>query len=210
VRASRILSLGEGSAMAEKDPSLCSGQAFEPLNLEQILGGGTMADYPLTAAAIKSEFKRAGIHFVVALPDRVTSHYLLKGLLADPEFKVVQVCKEDEGVSICSGLYAAGHKSVLMMQYTGFLDSINAIRGVAVEGHFPVVIIVGLLGKEPDVAPSSSKKYGVKIIEPICDVMGIEHSLIERDADTGNIGQVIDKSFTNSSPSVIMIGREPR
>ncbi|MGH7872704.1 MAG: decarboxylase [Candidatus Binatia bacterium] len=169
-----------------------------------------MADYPLTAAAIKSEYKRAGIHFVVALPDRVTSHYLLKGLLADPDYRVVQVCKEDEGVSVCSGLYAAGHKSVLMMQYTGFLDSINAIRGVAVEGHFPVCMVVGLLGKEPDVAPSSSKKYGVKIIEPILDVMGIEHVLIERDGDAAKIAPAIEKSFTNSSPSAILIGREPR
>ena len=169
-----------------------------------------MADYPLTAAAIKSEFKRAGIRFVVALPDRVTSHHLLKGLINDPEFKVVQVCKEDEGVSICSGLYAAGQKSVFMMQYTGFLDSINAIRGVAVEGHFPVCMVVGLLGKEPDVAPAQSKKYGVKIIEPILDVMGIEHYLIERDADTPQIGPAIEKSFKNSSPSAILIGREPR
>lgn len=169
-----------------------------------------MPDYPLTAEVIKNQFKRAGIHFVVALPDRVTSHYLLKGLIADPEFKVVQVCKEDEGVSICSGLYAAGHKSVFMMQYTGFLDSINAIRGVAVEGHFPVCMVVGLLGKEPDVAPTQSKKYGVKIIEPILDVMGIEHHLIERDADANQIGPVIDKSFATSSPSAILIGREPR
>ena len=169
-----------------------------------------MADYPLTAEAIKNQFKRAGIRFVVALPDRVTSHYLLKGLIADPEFKVVQVCKEDEGVSICSGLYAAGHKSVFMMQYTGFLDSINAIRGVAVEGHFPVCMVVGLLGKEPDVAPTQSKKYGVKIIEPILDVMGITHHLIERDADANQIGPVIDKSFATSSPSAILIGREPR
>jgi sulfopyruvate decarboxylase TPP-binding subunit len=169
-----------------------------------------MADYPLTAAAIKNEFKRAGIHFVVALPDRVTSHHLLKGLIADPEYKVVQVCKEDEGVSICSGLYAAGHKSVLMMQYTGFLDSINAIRGVAVEGHFPVVIVVGLLGKEVDVAPSKSKKFGVKIIEPICDVMGIEHCVIERDSDTANISAAIEKSFANSTPYAVLIGKEPR
>ena len=169
-----------------------------------------MADYPLTAEAIKKEFMRSGVRFVVALPDRVTSHHLLKGLMADPEFKVVQVCKEDEGISICSGLYAAGHKSVFMMQYTGFLDSINAIRGVAVEGHFPVVIIVGLLGKEPDVAPTQSKKYGVKIIEPICDVMGIEHHLIERDTDTAKISAAIEKSFAKSSPSVILIGREPR
>jgi sulfopyruvate decarboxylase TPP-binding subunit len=169
-----------------------------------------MADYPLTANAIKNEFRRAGIHFVVALPDRVTSHYLLKGLIADPEFKVVQVCKEDEGVSICSGLYAAGHKSVLMMQYTGFLDSINAIRGVAIEGKFPVCMVVGLLGKEPDVAPSQSKKYGVKIIVPILDVMGIEHHLIERDADAQKIVPAIEKSFASSSPSAILIGREPR
>ena len=169
-----------------------------------------MADYPLTAEKIKQEFKRAGIRFVVALPDRVTSHYLLKGILADRDFHAVQVSKEDEGISICSGLYAAGHKSVFMMQYTGFLDSINAIRGVAVEGRFPVCMIVGLLGKEPDVAPTKSKKYGVKIIEPILDVMGIEHHLIERDGDVAQIAPVIEKAFASSSPTAILIGREPR
>ena len=169
-----------------------------------------MPEYPLTAEAIKQQFKRAGVRFVVALPDRVTSHYLLKGLLSDPDFHVVQVCKEDEGVSICSGLYTAGHKSVLMMQYTGFLDSINAIRGVGVEGRFPVCMIVGLLGKEPDVVPTKSKKYGIKIFEPILDVMGIEHHLIERNADAEQIGPVIDKTFSNSFPSAILIGREPR
>src|SRR5690349_16412954 len=97
-----------------------------------------------------------------------------------------------------------------MMQYTGFLDSINAIRGVAVEGHFPVCMIVGLLGKEPDVAPVQSKKYGVKIIEPILDVMGIEHHLIDRDADVQKIVPAIEKAFKTSSPVAILIGREPR
>jgi sulfopyruvate decarboxylase TPP-binding subunit len=120
------------------------------------------------------------------------------------------VCKEDEGVSICGGLHAAGHKSVLMMQYTGFLDSINAIRGIAVEGHFPICMIVGLLGKEPDMAPTKSKKLGVKIIEPILDLLGIEHHLIERDADTQQIAPAVEKAFTNSSPTAILIGREPR
>lgn len=169
-----------------------------------------MADYPLTAEAIKRELKHAGIYFVVALPDRVTSHYLLKGLLADPGFRVVQVCKEDEGISICSGLYAAGKKSVLMMQYTGLLDSINSLRGIGVEGQFPVCMIVGLLGKEPDVAPTQSKKYGVKIIEPILDVMGIEHHLIETDADVGEIVPAVEKAYATSFPTAILIGREPR
>ena len=169
-----------------------------------------MADYPLTAAVISSEIKLAGIHFVVALPDRVTSQHLLKGMLSDSDFHVVQVCKEDEGVSVCSGLYGAGKRSVLMMQYTGLLDSINSIRGVGIEGRFPVCMVVGLLGKEPDVAPTKSKKYGVKIIEPILDVMGIEHHLVERDADAKKIGPAIDKAFAESFPVAVLIGREPR
>jgi sulfopyruvate decarboxylase TPP-binding subunit len=169
-----------------------------------------MADYPLTARAIKEQIRAAGIHFVVALPDRVTSHYLLKGLLADPAFRVVQVCKEDEGVSVCSGLYAAGQKSLLMMQYTGLLDSVNALRGIAVEGQFPVCMLVGLLGKEPDVAPRQSKKFGVKIIEPILETLGIEYHLVERDADAGKIVPAIEKAYANSRPTAILIGREPR
>src|ERR1044071_300237 len=134
-----------------------------------------MADDGLKAADIIREIKRAGIRFIVALPDRVTSHYLLKTILRDPEFKVVQVCKEDEGISICSGLFSAGQRSLMMMQYTGLLDSVNSLRGVAVEGENPVCMLVGLLGKEPNVPPSQSKKYGVKIIQQILDAMGIEH-----------------------------------
>ena len=76
-------------------------------------------DSAIKAADIIREVKRAGIHFIVALPDRVTSERLLKPMLADPEFRVVQVCKEDEGMSICSGLYAAGrsHADVALPEF---------------------------------------------------------------------------------------------
>jgi len=40
--------------------------------------------------------------------------------------------------------------------------------------------------------------------------MGIEHCLIERDADAPKITAAIEKSFGSSSPSAILIGREPR
>jgi sulfopyruvate decarboxylase TPP-binding subunit len=169
-----------------------------------------MAETPLKADDIIREIKRAGIKFIVALPDRVTSHYLLKTILKDPDFKVTQVCKEDEGVSVCSGLFAAGHRSLLMMQYTGLLDSINAIRGVAVEGENPVCMLVGLLGKEPGVAPSQSKKYGVRIIEPILDAMEIEHHHIEDGAEVAKIVPAVEKAFASTRPVALLIGREPR
>lgn len=164
----------------------------------------------LEANKIIGEIKRAGIRFIVALPDRTTSHHLLKTIMQDPDFTVVQVCKEDEGISICSGLYAAGHRALLLIQYTGLLDSINSLRGVAVEGRNPVCLMVGLLGKERGVAPTQSKRYGLRIIEPILDAMGVEHHLIEGAEETEKIVPAVDDAYARCEPVVLLIGREPK
>jgi len=166
-------------------------------------------DAALKAQDIIREVKRAGIRFVVALPDRTTSEHLLKTMLRDPELRVVQVCKEDEGISICSGLYCAGHRALLLIQYTGLLDSINSVRGVAVEGRNPVCFMVGLLGKEPGVPPTQSKRYGLRIVEPILDAMGIEHHLIEGSEDIDKIVPAVEGAYQRSGPVVMLIGREP-
>ena len=50
-------------------------------------------------------------------------------------------------------------------------------------------MMVGLLEKEPDVRPRQSKRYGVRIVEPILDAMGIEYHEIEEDADVAKIGR---------------------
>lgn len=165
---------------------------------------------PLKADEVVKEVKRAGIRFVVALPDRTTSEHLLKPILWDPDLRVVQVCKEDEGISICSGLYCAGQRALLLIQYTGLLDSINSLRGVAVEGQNPVCLMVGLLGKEPGVEPTQSQRYGLRIVEPILDAMGIEHSLIEGAEDIAKIVPAVERAYAHSTPVVLLIGREPQ
>lgn len=164
----------------------------------------------LKASEIIKEIKRAGIRFVVVLPDRTTSEHLLKPILQDRDFKVVQVCKEDEGISICSGLYNTGQRALLLIQHTGLLDSVNALRGVAVEGQNPVCMMVGLLGKEPGVPPTQSIRYGLRIVEPILDAMGIERHLIEESEDILKIVPAIERAYERSAPVVLLIGREPR
>ena len=163
----------------------------------------------IKAESIISEIKHAGIRFIVALPDRTTSERLLKPMLRDQELKVVQVCKEDEGVSVCSGLHATGHRALLLIQYTGLLDSINSLRGVAMEGRNPVCMMVGLLGKEPGVPPTQSKRYGLRIVEPILDAMGIQHHLLETNEDIPKIATAVEEAYAKSLPVVLLIGREP-
>jgi sulfopyruvate decarboxylase subunit alpha len=163
----------------------------------------------MQGAAIIAELKRAGVEFVVAVPDIVTSDGLLWPLSRDGDITLVRICKEDEGIAICTGLAFAGRRAVLLIQQTGLLDSVNALRAVGVEYEQPVVMLVGLQGKEPDVAPRRSKKYGVAIVEPILDAMGVAHRWIEHASDESHIVPAIDRAYETSRPVCLLIGQPP-
>jgi sulfopyruvate decarboxylase TPP-binding subunit len=164
----------------------------------------------LSGQSIIREIKASGIQFVISVPDITTSEGLLRPLakFSDPRF--IRVCKEDEGIGICAGLSFTGKRGLLLIQQTGLLDSINAIRGNAVEYNLPICMMVGLLQKEVGVPPRQSKSYGVRIVEPILDAMGIVYQNIEEDPDVAKIRPAIDKAFADSKPVVLLIGQSPK
>jgi sulfopyruvate decarboxylase subunit alpha len=163
----------------------------------------------LSGDSIIREIKASRIQFVVSVPDITTSEGLLRPLakLSDP--RLIRICKEDEGVAICAGLAFTGKRSLLLIQQTGLLDSINAIRGVAVEYQLPICMMVGLLEKEVGVPPRQSKRYGVRIVEPILEAMGIAYHEIEEQADVAKIRPAIDDAYAQSKPIVLLIGQRP-
>jgi sulfopyruvate decarboxylase TPP-binding subunit len=164
----------------------------------------------LSGESIIKEINSSGIEFVISVPDITTSEGLLRPLAQATAPRLVRVCKEDEGVGICAGLAYTGKRSLLLIQQTGLLDSINAIRGNAVEYQLPICMMVGLLEKEVGVMPRQSKKYGVRIVEPILEAMGIGYHNIEEDADVSKIRPAIDKAYADSKPTVILIGQRPK
>lgn len=156
-----------------------------------------------------SAVKAAGVDYVLSVPDIVTSSGLLFPISEDPAFRLIRVCKEDECVGIASGLSYGHKRALILIQYTGMLYAMNAIRAVGVELKQPICMMVGLLGKEPDRAPRESARYGVRIVEPLLDAMGIAHCLIESDADVGKIKPAIDECYAKSLPVAMLIGRSP-
>ncbi|MEA3026842.1 MAG: sulfopyruvate decarboxylase subunit alpha [Alphaproteobacteria bacterium] len=164
----------------------------------------------LSGESIIREIKASGVQFVISVPDITTSEGLLRPLakLSDP--RLIRICKEDEGVAICAGLSFTGKRGLLLIQQTGLLDSINAIRGNAVEYQLPICMMVGLLEKEAGVMPRQSKKYGVRIVEPILEAMGIGYHNIEQQGDVAKIRPAIDKAYADSKPTVLLIGQRPK
>ena len=138
------------------------------------VGGG------LSGESIIREIKASGIEFVVSVPDITTSEGLLRPLAqadrsaAHPHLQGGRGRRRSAPASPTPASAA-----LLLIQQTGLLDSINAIRGVAVEYSLPICMMVGLLEKEVGVPPRQSKRYGVRIVEPILDAMGIAYHEIE-------------------------------
>jgi sulfopyruvate decarboxylase TPP-binding subunit len=163
----------------------------------------------LSGQSIIREIKASKIDFVVSVPDITTSEGLLRPLAKETNPRLVRICKEDEGVAICAGLSYTGKRGLLLIQQTGLLDSINAVRGVAVEYNLPICMMVGLLEKEVGVPPRESKRYGVRIVEPILEAMGIAYQNLEEEPDVAKIRPAIDDAFAQSKPVVLLIGQRP-
>jgi sulfopyruvate decarboxylase subunit beta len=164
---------------------------------------------PLKGSSLIRALKRGRVEVLVALPDIVTCDAILWPITRDPDFTLVPVCKEDEGVSICGALSYCDKRAVLLIQHTGFLDSINAIRNIALEYQLPVVMIIGLQGMEPDRAPRDSERLGIRILEPICSAMGLSYRILTGDSHAAVVSESIDWSYENSRPMALLIATTP-
>lgn len=162
-----------------------------------------------SGARVLAHLKAAGVRHVVALPDIVTCDGLLWPISRDPDFHLTSVCKEDEGISICGAMSYNGTRAVMMMQQTGLMDSLNAIRAIGVDYERPIVMLVGLQGKEPELLPHQSAAYGVRIVPPILEVMDLPYTLIEEPGDEDGMVEAIDAAYAASRPHIFLFGRSP-
>jgi sulfopyruvate decarboxylase subunit alpha len=162
-----------------------------------------------SGSAIIEAVKQAGVEFIVSVPDIVTSDGLLWPISKDSTLKLLRVCKEDEGVSICGAMSYNNTRALLLMQQTGLMDSLNAIRAIGVDYQLPVCMMVGLQGKEPELKSADSNSYGVRIIEPVLNAMQIPYRVIEEPADVQHISADIEKAYQTSSTFIFIIARPP-
>ncbi len=163
----------------------------------------------LSGGAIIAAIKASGVEYILSVPDITTSSGLLAPIAQDKAFRLIRVCKEDECIGIASGLSYSDKRALILIQHTGFLESINAIRGIAVEYKQPICMMIGLLQHDPEKTPRQSPHYGVRIVEPILDDMGIPHHLVSLDADVAKIQPAIEDAYRQSFPVAFLVGRSP-
>lgn len=161
-------------------------------------------DFSLTADRIVDELKKCGITHIVLLPDR-ENQFIYEALKNQPDFTLVPVCREGEAIAIATGLILGGKKPVVLHQNTGFFESGDSVRGLALDLKLPLLLLVDYRGWRHD---SPFTDSAATFIEPILDAWGIKHYLVESDENVERISLGFKEANEFQKPVAILIGKE--
>ena len=163
-----------------------------------------MSEPKLTPAAIIGQLHDNGVTHAVWLPDSETN-FMYEKMTSDESISVVPICREGESMAIAAGLWVGGERPVVMVQNTGFFESGDSIRGLALDIRIPMVIMIGYRGwTRHGATPDSAARY----TEPILHAWGINYYLIETDADAGRISSAFIEAEETRRPVACLMGAE--
>lgn len=129
------------------------------------------------AKLILGGLKGAGINLIATLPD-INLSQLLREVEEDREIIHVPLCREEEGIGICTGAYLVGKKCAAIMQNGGFFNSNNAIVSTLLQYQIPLLLLIYYAG---DIGDRTFATSG-SMTEPVLQALGIRYYIM-RDPD---------------------------
>ena len=105
----------------------------------------TQQTVPQGSRLIFEAVKEAGITTVASLPE-LKLQALIDLVSNDPALRHVQLCREEEGVAICAGVYLAGGKPAMIVQNGGLMNSVNGLTSTALHFHIPTLLLIYYAG----------------------------------------------------------------
>ncbi len=132
---------------------------------------------PSGSKLILEGLKEAGIDLIATLPD-INLRELLGLVEADGSVEHVPLCREEEGIGICTGAYLVGKKCALIMQNGGLFNSVNGIVSTLIQYQVPLLLLIYYAG---DLGDRTFSTTGAAT-EPVLNALGIR-SYILREPD---------------------------
>ncbi|MFI5586748.1 hypothetical protein ACIA5G_17020 [Amycolatopsis sp. NPDC051758] len=99
---------------------------------------------------------------------------------------LLTVAREDNAVGIAAGASLAGRLPVVLMQNSGFGQSINAIASLVEPYRIPMLLVISMRGIDPD--PTQENLVMGRLTEPLLAQLGVE--AVTLDADVPRAPQV--------------------
>lgn len=152
-----------------------------------------------TASILVRALEAWGATHVIWLPSTETQH--LHQALDGSRLTTVPVCREGEAIPIAAGLYTAGKKPVVVIQNTGFFESGDSVRGLALLLGIPLPMVIAYRGYRRNAPMTDTAAI---YIEPILRTWGIRYHLAAP-AEEGLIRAALQEAWDISGPVAVLL-----
>ena len=159
----------------------------------------------IPARAMLDALHEAGVTHVVAVPD-THQRTLIDLLLTGSDIPFIQAATEDEAMAVAAGLFVGGQRPVVQIQHAGLYASVNHLRGIAMDGQFPVVLLIGLLGRDARKSPNENFDSMVHYAEPLLDALEVPHFLLDSPSDMPLLAEAFRLAEERSGPVAVLVG----
>jgi len=158
----------------------------------------------LTTKAVVDEFKECDITHIIWLPDHGT-RFITEALRREADFTLVPVCREGEAIAIAAGLILGGKTPAVFHQSTGFFESGDSVRGLALGYQLPLLLLIGWRGWRRD-APMTD--LAAIFIERNLAAWGINYYVVDSDENVERISAAYKEAHETQRPVAILIATE--
>jgi sulfopyruvate decarboxylase alpha subunit len=155
---------------------------------------------------IVAGLKSNNVRIIAHVADTVLAP-IIRLLESDPFFRVVTLSREEEGVGLLAGAYLGGQRGALLLQASGFGNTINALGSLALPYQIPFVMLLSQRGSffEHNVVQLA----GGKAVPKVLDALGIQVFEMRHPEDVGlYVGQGADLAFSMQRPVALTITTE--
>ncbi len=164
-----------------------------------------MTAQSIPADLFLSAIREAGVQDVVLVPD-THQRTVLDLLMADDEIRTVHCSTEDEAVAVSAGLIIGGRRPMMQIQHAGLYACVNNLRGVALDGRLPIVLLIGLLGRDPELEPEEDGSSMVRLCRPLLETLDIPSHLLDGPDDLHYIAKAFDQAAERNGPVALLVG----
>lgn len=162
-----------------------------------------LSNKSLTAQRVIDQIMKCGITHIVWLPDTET-RFMYDAMVRQPGLTLVPICREGEAIAVAAGLIIGGKKAMVLHQNTGFLESGDSVRGIALDLKLPLLLMLGYRGWQRGVPMTDTAAI---YLEPILNAWGINYYFLEADEDLRKISMAYEEANKTKRPVAVLVTR---
>ena len=164
---------------------------------------------PLGGRAAVAALRRNRVDHVVTVPDWVQLSMHAQLAQGTDGIGLLNVCSENQCVTIGAGLALGGQRPMLVMQNQGLYNCINTLRAVCMDAHVPLVFMVGQFGREYanlGQDPRESRRTMVRILEPLLETLGLPFWRVDSEDDLTRIDDAYATAHARRTAALLLVG----